>query len=109
MQVKCEVERLVAAIKPPYVLECPDGSYPTCWAPQQTNTELFEVDLKSPEVAHLVQNFRQQQGHLEPVKVFATAHKTSDMTFIQDTCYACTNKHTAWHMTLQRSLCITVI
>ncbi|KAL3158168.1 hypothetical protein ABBQ32_011758 [Trebouxia sp. C0010 RCD-2024] len=67
-QVKCQVERLVAAIKLPYVLQCESGSYPAHWVPQQTNTELFEVDLMSPEVADLVQTFR-QQAQLEVVKV----------------------------------------
>ncbi|KAL3136737.1 hypothetical protein ABBQ38_005454 [Trebouxia sp. C0009 RCD-2024] len=67
-QVKCQVERLVAAIKLPYVLQCQSGSYPAHWAQQQTNTQLFEVDLMSPEVADLAQTFR-QQAHLEIVKV----------------------------------------
>lgn len=76
MQVKCQVERLVAAIKLPYVLQCESGSYPAHWVPQQTNTELFEVDLMSPEVADLVQTFR-QQAQLEVVKVhYARQYRT---------------------------------
>ena len=69
MQVKCRVECLVATIKPPYVLECKSGSYPACWAPQQTNTQLFEVDMMSPEVMGLVHAFRENQEQLEVVKV----------------------------------------
>lgn len=86
MQVKCQVERLVAAIKLPYVLQCQSGSYPAHWAQQQTNTQLFEVDLMSPEVADLAQTFR-QQAHLEIVKVHHT--------------FVFVNKHTARYMTLQ--------
>ena len=74
MQVKLQVETLVAAIKQPYVLECQVGSFPSCWAPQQTNTQLFEVDLKSSQVAELVQTLQQQQ--LEIVKV--PGHCTQD-------------------------------
>ena len=67
MQVKLNVETLVAAIKLPYILDCQVGSFPSCWEPQQTNTQLFEVDVASPEVADLVQTLRQQQ--LEIAKV----------------------------------------
>ena len=69
LQVKLLVENLVAAIKPPYVLDCQVGSFPSCWEPQQSNTELFEVDETSSEVAELVQSLRDQPRQLEIVKV----------------------------------------
>lgn len=59
----------MAAVKPPYVLDCQVGSFPSCWEPQQTNTQLFEVDATSSEVAEVVQTLRQQQPQLEIVKV----------------------------------------
>lgn len=69
LQVKLLVENLVAAIKPPYVLDCQVGSFPSCWEPQQSNTQLFEVDLTSSEVAELVQTLQDQPRQLEIVKV----------------------------------------
>lgn len=69
MQVELEVEDLVAAIKPPYVLDCHVGLFPSCWEPQQSNTELFEVDETSSEVAELVQTLQEQLPHLAIVKV----------------------------------------
>lgn len=96
MQVKLQVETLVAAIKQPYVLDCEVGSFPSCWAPQQTNTQLFEVDLKSSEVAELVQTLQQQQ--LEIVKV--PGHCTGQakpVVCIHDLLDACKHKQTATH------------
>ena len=66
------VDNLVAAIKPPYVLDCQVGSFPSCWEPQQSNTELFEVDSTSSEVAELVQNLQDQPRQLDIVKVSDT-------------------------------------
>ena len=91
---------MVAAIKPPYVLDCQVGSFPSCWEPQQTNTQLFEVDVTSSEVAELVQTLRQQQQQLEIVKVPAIApDRQHQWLAVRIPVYACTNKQAATYLT----------
>lgn len=45
---------VTAASRPRFQWDCPANSLPSHWAPQQSNTELFEVDLASPEIASLM-------------------------------------------------------
>lgn len=66
-QVSHHIGVLVAAIKPAYVPDCVGGRFPRYWAPQQSNTELFDVDLQSSEIAELVRGL--QQEVLQAIKV----------------------------------------
>ena len=81
--MKLLVDKMVAAIKPPYVLNCQVGSFPSCWEPQQTNTQLFEVDVVSSEVAELVETLRHQQPQLEIVKVIDHCIRQSNICGLQ--------------------------
>lgn len=56
MQVQAAVEAL--AVNKPSVLKCPANSFPSHWAPQQSNTKLVEVDLESSEIAGLMAMIR---------------------------------------------------
>lgn len=56
MQIQGHVQKLLtAAVRPRLKWDCPVNCFPSHWAPQQSNTELFEVDLASPEIASLME------------------------------------------------------
>jgi hypothetical protein len=56
LQIQGHVQELLtAAARPRFKWDCPANSLPPHWAPQQSNTELFEVDLASPEIAILME------------------------------------------------------
>ena len=66
-QVDTYAQTLLAAANP-YKLDCPAFGYPSHWAPQRSNTELFEVHLGSPEIASLVEAMH-QLDHVTLLKV----------------------------------------
>ena len=69
LQIQEHVQKLLtAAVRPRFKWDCPANSFPSHWAPQQSNTELFEVDLASPEIASLMEAMRDLQ-HETVVKV----------------------------------------
>ncbi len=56
LQIQGHVQELLtAAARPRFKWDCPANSLPPHWAPQQSNTELFEVDLASPEIGSLME------------------------------------------------------
>ncbi len=56
LQIQGHVQKLLtAAVRPRLKWDCPVNCFPSHWAPQQSNTELFEVDLASPEIASLME------------------------------------------------------
>lgn len=74
-QIQEHVQKLLtAAVRPRFKWDCPANSFPSYWAPQQSNTELFEVDLASPEIASLMEAMRDLQ-HETVVKVHRIQNK----------------------------------
>lgn len=76
-QVQSKVDASAAADKP-YVLDCPANSFPRHWAPQQSNKQLFEVDLKSSEIADLMAMI-QRQCSVKVVKVWTCECMQQDL------------------------------
>ena len=69
LQIQGHVQELLtAAARPRFKWDCPANSLPPHWAPQQSNTELFEVDLASPEIGSLMEAMCDLH-HLTIVKV----------------------------------------
>ncbi len=69
LQIQGHVQKLLtAAARPRFKWDCPANSLPSNWAPQQSNTELFEVDLASPEIASLLEAMHDLH-HVTIVKV----------------------------------------
>lgn len=69
LQIQGHVQKLLtAAVRPRFKWDCPANSLPSHWAPQQSNTELFEVDLASPEIVSLMEAMH-DLDHVTVVKV----------------------------------------
>ena len=64
--------QIAAPQQQPYILNLPVSTaqkpLPDHWAPQNSNTELFEADLAAPDVAQMVQTLQLEKG-LQVVKV----------------------------------------
>ncbi len=69
LQIQWHVQKLLSeAARPRFKWDCRANSLPPHWAPQQSNTELFEVDLALPEIASLMEAMHDLH-HVTIVKV----------------------------------------
>ena len=68
LQVEMYVQQVLAARPAQFKWTCPANAFPSHWAPQQSNTELFEVELNSPEIASLLAAMK-AMGNVNVLKV----------------------------------------
>ena len=68
MQVESHIQKVLDQNRFRWDCSTTTNAIPAFWAPQNRNTELFEVDLQSPEIASLMEAMH-DMGHAAVIKV----------------------------------------